>query len=129
MKKKTGIPSIQLNQSFISTGRQLYERNKTMPNRVYISGPITGRPDGNIEAFCDAALDILTAGNYPVNPHDVGYLLSPGSSWLDYMRVDIKALVDCDEIYMLRGWWRSRGARLEWVIAQGLGMKVRYEKR
>lgn len=97
--------------------------------KVYISGPISGKEDGNIEAFCDAALDILTSGNYPVNPHDVGYFLPLESSWLDYMRVDIKALVDCDEIYMLRGWWRSRGARLEWLIARGLGMKVRYEKR
>lgn len=97
-------------------------------NRVYISGPITGRPDGNQAAFYSAAERLIEEGALPVNPHDVGYLLPPGSSWLDYMRVDIKALVDCDEIYMLRGWWRSRGARLEWVIAWGLGMKRRYER-
>ena len=96
--------------------------------KVYLSGPITGRHDGNQAAFYAAATRIVEEGNIPVNPHDVCYLLPPGSTWLDYMRVDIKALVDCDEIYMLRGWWRSRGARLEWVIAWGLGMKRRYER-
>jgi len=95
--------------------------------KVYISGPISGKKDGNQSAFYAAATRIIEEGNIPVNPHNVTYLLPPSSTWLDYMRVDIKALVDCDEIYMLRGWWRSRGARLEWVIAWGLGYKVRYE--
>lgn len=98
-----------------------------MPKKVYISGPISSRPDGNQAAFSAAALRILENGDYPVNPHDVGFFLPTGSSWLDYMRVDIKALVDCDEIYMLKGWWLSRGARLEWIIAKCLGYKVRYE--
>jgi hypothetical protein len=96
--------------------------------KVYISGPISGRPDGNKLAFYSAACGILYYGNTPVNPHDVGAHLPEGSSWLDYMRVDIPALLECDSIFMLRGWWRSRGARLEWVIARGLGMKVRYER-
>ena len=95
--------------------------------RVYISGPISGRPDGNQSAFYAAATRIIEEGNIPVNPHNVTYLLPTGSSWVAYMKADIPALVDCDEIYMLRGWWRSRGARLEWVIAWGLGYKVRYE--
>lgn len=95
--------------------------------KVYISGPISGKKDGNQPAFYAAALRIFKDGNIPVNPHDVCYLLPPGSTWLDYMRVDIKALVDCDEIYMLRGWWRSRGARLEWILAKLLGLRVRYE--
>ena len=95
--------------------------------KVYISGPISKIPDGNQSAFYAAATRIIEEGNIPVNPHDVTYLLPPGSSWVAYMKADIPALVDCDEIYMLRGWWRSRGARLEWVIAWGLGYKVRYE--
>ena len=99
-----------------------------MPNRVYISGPISSRPDGNQAAFYAAADKIIQAGNIPVNPHDVCYLLPPGSTWVEYMKKNIPALCACDSIYMLRGWWRSRGARLEWVLAWGLGMKVRYER-
>lgn len=96
--------------------------------KVYISGPISGRPDGNQSAFYTAATRIIEEGNIPVNPHDVTYLLPPGSTWLEYMKADIPALCASDEIFMLRGWWRSRGARLEWVIARGMGMKRRYER-
>lgn len=97
--------------------------------RVYISGPITGRPDGNQAAFYAAATRIIEEGAIPVNPHDVCYLLPPGSTWTEYMKKNIPALCASDEIYMLRGWWRSRGARLEWLIAWGLGYRIRYEGR
>ena len=96
--------------------------------KVYISGPISGKKDGNQAAFCAAAIKIIEEGSFPINPHDVCYLLPPGSTWTEYMKADIPALCEADEIYMLRGWWRSRGALLEWVIARGLGYKVRYEK-
>ena len=95
--------------------------------KVYISGPISGKKDGNQSAFYAAAIKIIEEGAFPVNPHDVTHFLPPGSSWVAYMKADIPALCEADEIYMLRGWWRSRGARLEWVIARGLGYKVRYE--
>jgi hypothetical protein len=97
--------------------------------RVYISGPITGRTDGNQSAFYSAADWLIQNGSRPVNPHDVCFLLPPGSTWTEYMKKNIPALCSSDSIYMLRGWWRSRGARLEWVIAWGLGMKIHYEGR
>lgn len=43
-------------------------------------------------------------------------------------RQDIKELIFCNSIYMLRGWWRSKGARLERHIAKVLGMKIIYQK-
>ena len=100
-----------------------------MTKRVYISGPITGRPDGNQYAFYTAAVRLLKDGNIPVNPHDVCYLLPPGSTWAEYMRKNIPALCTCDSVFMLRGWWRSRGARVEWALAKVLGMRVKYEGR
>jgi hypothetical protein len=45
------------------------------------------------------------------------------------MRNDIKHLINCDDIYMLRGWWRSKGARLERHIAKVLGLGIVYQKR
>jgi hypothetical protein len=95
--------------------------------RIYISGPITGFPDGNKTAFYSAENVITYYGDTPINPHRVCAHLPATATWSDYMRENIPALCRADEIYMLRGWWRSRGARLEWVIAWGLGMKVRYE--
>ena len=50
-------------------------------------------------------------------------------TYTDYIKQDIEILILCDEIYMLRGWWRSKGARLEHHIAKVLGLKIIYQKR
>lgn len=95
--------------------------------KTYISGPISGRPNGNQEEFSRAAEHLIISKRIPVNPHDVCALLPASSTWRDYMRECIIALCRCQEIYMLRGWWRSRGARVEWMLARILGLKIRYE--
>ena len=46
-------------------------------------------------------------------------------SWDWYLRRDIAALVECDEIALLPGWMNSRGARLEHHVAAMLGMPER----
>ena len=40
------------------------------------------------------------------------------------MRRDIAALMDCDTVATLPGWEHSKGAHLEVLIAQHLGMTV-----
>jgi len=89
--------------------------------RVYISGPISGRPNGNREAFSLAADHLREHGYEPVNPHD----LNPGGgTWEECMRRDIAELVKCDAIALLPGWWSSRGALIEIQIAHVLGIQV-----
>lgn len=95
--------------------------------KTYISGPISGRPNGNQEAFFRASEHLIISKRIPVNPHKVCALLPASSTWAEYMRTNIPALCSCDEIYMLKDWWRSRGARVEWLLARVLGLKVRYE--
>ena len=46
----------------------------------------------------------------------------PAPTWAEYMRTDIRALVDCEVIALLPGWGQSRGARREVSIADELGM-------
>lgn len=91
--------------------------------RLYISGPMTGIEDYNFPAFNAAAADLTAAGYDVENPADKG--LIEGWDWEDYLRYDIKQLMDCDGIAMLRGWNSSRGARLERDVAEGLGMPYR----
>lgn len=43
------------------------------------------------------------------------------------MRKDIALLLDCDCIYMLRGWELSKGAKLELDVASSCGIKVLFE--
>ena len=47
-----------------------------------------------------------------------------GGSWTDCMRRDIAALMDCDTVARLPGWHTSKGAQLEVLIAEHLGMPV-----
>lgn len=47
--------------------------------------------------------------------------------WLAFMKCNIRTLLECDGIYLLRGWENSRGARLEKLIADGLGMLILYQ--
>ena len=44
------------------------------------------------------------------------------------MSVCLKAMLDCDGIYMLKGWKKSRGAKLEHFIALKLGIEILLEK-
>ena len=88
--------------------------------KVYISGPITGYPNGNAEAFGDAEDSIRWSGHEPVNPHKLTH--DHGKTWAEFMREDIKALLDCQAIFMLKGWWHSKGAVIENKLAQELGI-------
>ena len=88
--------------------------------KIYISGPITGKPNFNREAFTQAAEAIRAAGHEPVNPHELNAHLGDDQPWEEYLKRDIAALVNCDAIFMLYGWHESRGARLENKIARKL---------
>lgn len=43
------------------------------------------------------------------------------------MKEYVKALCECDEIFMLKNWTDSKGAIIEHTIAMYLGIKVKYE--
>lgn len=88
--------------------------------KVYISGPMTGIKDFNYPAFQEMFDLLIKTGNTPMSPHTAPKL----DSWEAYMKHDIKMLCDCDNIIMLAGWENSRGAKLEKLIADSLGIKT-----
>lgn len=90
---------------------------------TYISGKITGTKDF-YQRFNAAEEKLLRQGYTPINPVKN---VPKGMSWEYYMRQDIIKLLQCDTIYMLKGWRSSRGARLELLIAKKLKFKVIYE--
>lgn len=89
--------------------------------KVYISGPITGIDFGNRFAFSCARASLELCGYEVVDPSEVQ--LDDDASWADYMKADLKLLLDCDFIYMLEGWEKSRGARIELALAKNLRIK------
>jgi len=73
-----------------------------------------------------------TGGNHRVAvfiaiDHDIDH--DHDKTWQDYMRTDIKALCDCDAIYMLSNWRDSNGATIELQIANHLELDVVHQHR
>ena len=93
-----------------------------MTSRVYISGPMTGLPDRNFAAFNAAAQVLRELGLQVVNPAEIHAEMD--LSWTKSMRLDIKAMCDCDAIVLLPGWETSKGAHLELHLAHRLEMSV-----
>jgi len=84
---------------------------------------MTGLPELNFPAFHRAASALRARGVEVVNPAELNVGVE-GAPWDFYMRADITALMRCGAIYMLPGWWKSKGARLEWWNAVQLGMHI-----
>lgn len=95
-------------------------------SRCYISGPISGVLNLNRAAFKRAESYLIGQGLEPVNPLDLGH--SECDSWAECMRRDIKALMTCDAIYMLKGYLQSAGAMIEYKLATELGYKLFFER-
>jgi hypothetical protein len=90
---------------------------------IYISGPMTGYENFNREAFMEAEKKLVSE-YIVINP--AKNKIEDGE-WIDYMRMDIRQLMDADCIYMLKGWVKSKGARLEKHIAVELGLEMNYQ--
>lgn len=94
--------------------------------KIYIAGKVTGEPiDKCTMKFGTAQIAIEKLGHTAINPLEVvGDWKTP---WHVAMRKCIKALMDCDAIFMLKDSKDSPGAKLEYELAQKLNMEIIYE--
>jgi hypothetical protein len=89
---------------------------------VYVAGPMTGLPEFNFPAFHAAAGQLRARGLAVENPAE-----NPApscGSWLAYMRMAVQQVSKVDGLILLPGWEKSRGARVEFNLAVGLGLSV-----
>lgn len=91
--------------------------------KCYLAGPMSGYPDHNIPAFREAASTLRARGYEIISPADACDDQS-GRTWEEWMRLDIKLLMECDGVFVLPGWERSRGARLEVHIGRSVGLEI-----
>lgn len=103
--------------------------------RIFLSGPITGMPNLNREAFLEEQAKLLVEGcdvfsplSVPRLTDDMVEFMTTDRQWQYYMRQCIKALMSCQAVRFLPGWQNSRGACLEHKIAVALGMEITYVK-
>ncbi len=95
--------------------------------RCYISGGIAHYDlEERKAAFGRAAEELDKAGYLPINPFHNG--VPQTAHFTKHMRKDIAMLLECDYIYMLKGWELSKGAKLELDVASSCGIKVLFQK-
>lgn len=92
--------------------------------KCYIAGKITGTNDFK-ERFAKAEQEVNRMGLLPINP--VALPHNHDKSWASYMKECIAELMGCDCIYLLKGWDKSPGAKLEHSIANFKGMEIFFE--
>ena len=97
---------------------------------IYISGPMTGLPEFNYPAF-HAATELFEEAGYKVyNPardykYDGALESFPVRDAFKYYCNFITEVAD--EIYMLKGWEKSIGARAEHALALAIGIRISYQ--
>lgn len=92
--------------------------------KVYISGPITNNPNYERD-FASAELMLKDNGYVPVNPLLAERKLRSiyrEPAYEDYLKEDIRMLLDCDGIYFLEGAEDSKGCKVEAHVAEACGI-------
>ncbi len=92
--------------------------------KIYISGPMAGKKDFNKESFCSAE-KILMENWVVFNPANLpaGKNITPAG----HMDIDLAMIRNCDAIYMLKDWKKSKGANVEYHYAVYLNLGIMYE--
>lgn len=97
----------------------------------YISGPMKGVVGHNYPAFERATAALRGMGLRAVSPHEFfpppgGDIVIDAAERLQRLRRDVRELAKCDNIVLLPGWSKSRGAKLELMTALELDMGVHF---
>lgn len=105
---------------------------KQNPFTVYISGQIKNLDiDIATSIFKAAQIEWQLRGFRVINPLEIKETFEfakKKENWTECVLIDIRYLMTrCDGIFMLNNWRRSRGARIERIIAQELGLFIAYQ--
>ncbi|WP_461606561.1 DUF4406 domain-containing protein [Aeromonas rivipollensis] len=88
--------------------------------KIFISGPMSGLPNFNRDAFNAEAHRLLGLGHVALNPA----ILPDGLEQHQYMAICIEMVKMADQLVMLPGWERSAGARAEHALAIKIGKTI-----
>ena len=91
--------------------------------KIYISGPISGLPLETVyNNFTNVEAQLIEQGYEVVNTLNNG--LPTNATWEEHMRADLRLLMECDTIYLLKGYKDSKGAMIEYDLARILDYDI-----
>ena len=104
--------------------------------QIFISGPMSGKPDYNLAAFDEAEKYLINLGYNPYNPaHNgraalskYGDIKKKSKEYFELLDACKRQLFNCQGIYLLKGWENSYGARQELSIALDLSLMIMLEQ-
>ena len=103
-----------------------------MSKRIYISGPISGHPaDETQRIFMTAEGELQKQGYKTCNPLRMRlpvWLAHIGCYRMCLLIEMLWMAYTCRTVYMLDGWFESRGAKAEKYFASALHKRILYEK-
>ena len=112
----------------------IFGATDNMNHLIYISGQMTGIENYNRKNFFDVNEMLMKKAFNVLNPFIVGAkfkkdfgLNEDEISWKNFLKEDLKLLLNCDMMYMLKGWENSKGALLEHKVAKECGLDIIYE--
>lgn len=95
-------------------------------SKVYISLPISHLDIDERRQYAEnVERTLLHFFNEVVNPMKNGLPADAHPS--EHMRIDFKNLLECDTIYMCKGWEDSAGCRGEHIVASLCHINIKYE--
>lgn len=122
---------INLHSWLMGARPEMLKKNTTISfkankEKIYISLPIAHYDLDERMDYAERVEKMLENDGYiPVNPFDNG--LTDKDQIEKHMKADFKLLLDCDKIFMCKGWEKSRGCLAEFNMAVNCGIKPIYE--
>lgn len=89
---------------------------------IYLAGKMSGLPDYGRAQFKKAEEALSSMGNIVLNPA----CLPIGLKEHSYMPIGLAMLNEADAIFLIKGWEKSKGAKLEKKFAEYQGKAILY---
>jgi hypothetical protein len=101
-----------------------------MKTKVYISGAISNKDPNkkkeNIKKFFDKEKELKEMWDEVINP--ASFERPDDDKYEEYLADDLVLIFkELPDVYMLKGWETSPGAKLEKQVARRLGLNIYYE--
>ena len=95
-------------------------------DKTYLSGPMRAstadRREDNLRMFHKVARRAREQSFTRELWNPVEHMLPEGTPYEEYIRRDLRVLLDCDSIIMLPNWTTSQGACIEYRVAREIGL-------